>query len=149
MVALAGAKRDIHLKTALERDVRLVRFEEGSIEFELAPGGATTLAATLMRKLGEWTGQRWMVAVTAAGGATTLKEQAAVAAETERAAAASDPLVREVLATFPGSILTVHAVEPDVVPAPDAEPLPGAAEPIRTEDDEIGYVEDVVTDDDL
>ncbi len=47
LVALAGTQRDIQLKTALERDVRLVRFEQGVLEFSLAPrrfaasGGAT------------------------------------------------------------------------------------------------------------
>jgi DNA polymerase III subunit gamma/tau len=147
VVALAAAKRDIQLKTALERDVRLVRFEEGSIEFELAPGGAPSLAPTLMRKLGEWTGQRWMVAVTSAGGATTLREQENAAAEAERAAVAADPLVKEILLTFPGATLTVHAR--DASPIADREALPADTAPLRTDDDEIGYVEDVVTDDDL
>ena len=39
LVALAAEKRDIQIKTALERDVRLVRFEQGVLEFSLAPGG--------------------------------------------------------------------------------------------------------------
>ena len=39
VVALAGQHRDIQMKLALERDVRLVRFEQGQIEFSLAPGG--------------------------------------------------------------------------------------------------------------
>ena len=38
VVALAGEQREIALKSALERDVRLVRFEEGRIEFALAEG---------------------------------------------------------------------------------------------------------------
>ncbi|HEY8138771.1 MAG TPA: DNA polymerase III subunit gamma/tau, partial [Methylocystis sp.] len=39
LVALADEKRDMLLKIALEREVRLVRFEPGRLEFELAPGG--------------------------------------------------------------------------------------------------------------
>ena len=38
LVALAAEKRDLQLKVALERDVRLVRFEDGQIEFAAAEG---------------------------------------------------------------------------------------------------------------
>ena len=41
---MAGEQREIILKAALERDVRLVRFEEGHIEFNLADGGSRTIA---------------------------------------------------------------------------------------------------------
>ncbi|PIK71348.1 DNA polymerase III subunit gamma/tau, partial [Methylobacterium frigidaeris] len=44
VVALADERRDIGLKMALERDVHLVRFEDGRIEFRLAEGGRPTLA---------------------------------------------------------------------------------------------------------
>jgi DNA polymerase-3 subunit gamma/tau len=146
VIALAVANRDIQLKTALERDVRLVRFEEGSIEFELAPGASPTLAATLMRKLGEWTGIRWMVAVTASGGAASLKERADAAMEAERQNAASDPLVRKVLDMFPGAaIVAVRAAEAEV-PAPPAV-IPD--EPPVIGDEDVGYIDDAVTDDDL
>ena len=69
VVALAQARRDIQLKLALERDVRLVRFEEGRIEFELAPDGSRETAANLNRRLAEWTGTRWMVSVVSGGAA--------------------------------------------------------------------------------
>ena len=62
VVALAGEQREIVLKRALERDVRLVRFEEGRIEFSLAEGGSRTIANDLSRALQQWTGERWMVA---------------------------------------------------------------------------------------
>ena len=68
LVALAGEKRDIQLKIALERDVRLVRFEQGRIEFALAPGGSTRLPQQLMQQLQDWTGTRWMVALAPSGG---------------------------------------------------------------------------------
>ena len=142
VVALAAANRDITLKVALERDVRLVHFEDGKIEFESAPGASPTLAATLMKKLADWTGARWMVAVTASGGAASLKEQAEAAAETERTDVAANPLVAQVLTLFPGSTLTVKAIELDVPAAPEAEPLPPEAE-------DVGYTDDIITDDDL
>ena len=74
-MALAGQHRDIQMKLALERDVRLVRFEQGQIEFSLSSGASPQLAQTLARRLQEWTGTRWMVAVSNAPGAPSLKEQ--------------------------------------------------------------------------
>jgi DNA polymerase-3 subunit gamma/tau len=102
-VALAGERRDIMLKTALERDVRLVRFEEGRIEFNLQEGGSRTLANDLARALQDWTGQRWVVALSSEPGAQTLHEQAQQAARERREGAASHPLVQAVLSTFPGA----------------------------------------------
>jgi len=103
VVALAGEKREIVLKAALERDVRLVRFEEGSIELSLAEGGSRTIANDLARALQQWTGQRWMVALSSEEGAPTLREQALTAERERREGAASHPLVQAVLAKFPGA----------------------------------------------
>ena len=47
LVALASDKRDIQTKLALERDVRLVRFEDGTIEIALEPGAAKMLVNDL------------------------------------------------------------------------------------------------------
>ncbi|WP_245270764.1 DNA polymerase III subunit gamma/tau [Beijerinckia mobilis] len=110
LVALAGEKRDIALKVALERDVRLVRFEEGAIEFSLVPGASPQLAQTLMRKLQEWTGMRWMVAVTNEAGGLTLKEQEEQRAAERRRGIEADPLVRRALSEFPGA--QIVAVRP-------------------------------------
>ncbi len=74
LIALAQVNRDILLKMALERDVRLVRFERGTLEFALAPGGSPQLASNLMRRLQEWTGERWMVAISSSPGAPTIRE---------------------------------------------------------------------------
>ncbi|MGH6801253.1 MAG: DNA polymerase III subunit gamma/tau, partial [Methylocella sp.] len=94
VVALAGRHRDIQLKLALERDVRLVRFEQGRIEFSAAPGASPQLAQTLARRLLEWTGSRWMVALSSAPAAPSLKEvEDAKAAETLSGVRA-EPLVQ-------------------------------------------------------
>jgi len=103
VVALAGEKRDINLKVALERDVRLVRFEDGTIEFNTSEGASRALASDLSRRLQEWTGRRWMVAVSSEEGAATLHERATAAEEERLSDAAAHPLVRAVLAHFPGA----------------------------------------------
>jgi DNA polymerase-3 subunit gamma/tau len=142
VVALAQARRDIQLKTALERDVRLVRFEQGTLEFEAGPTASPLLAQQLGKRLQEWTGQRWMVAVASSGGAPTLREQADLAERAKRAEVAADPLVRKVMEAFPGAeIVAVHAL---------AEPAPAPpAESEATADDEVAYMDQMPGDEDL
>src|SRR5262249_13369134 len=103
LIALAGQRRDLTMKTALERDVRLVRFEDGRLEIAIENGASKTLVNDLSRKLAEWTGRRWMIVVSAEQGAPTVKAQvAARKAELERGVRA-DPLVQAVLARLPGA----------------------------------------------
>jgi DNA polymerase-3 subunit gamma/tau len=110
VVALAGEKREIVLKAALERDVRLVRFEEGSIELSLTASGNRTIANDLARALQQWTGQRWMVALSSEEGAPTLRDQALAAERERKEGAATHPLVQAVLAKFPGAQI-VNVIE--------------------------------------
>jgi DNA polymerase-3 subunit gamma/tau len=117
VVALAGERREITLKAALERDVRLVRFEEGRIEFALVEGGSRTLANDLTRALAAWTNERWVVSVSSEPGEPTLSERAARAERERREGAAGHPLVQAVLTRFPGAqIVNVRGKEE----APDA-----------------------------
>ena len=51
LVALAGEKRDILTKQALESDMRLVRFEDGRLEVALERNAARGLVNDLSRKL--------------------------------------------------------------------------------------------------
>ena len=141
LVALAEEKRDIVIKAALERDVRLVHFEDGQIEFALAEGGRRELASELTRKLADWTGRRWVVALSSQPGAATLREQAEAAARDRKRGAADHPLVRTVLDSFPGARIV------DVRERPGAEAdqgEPGLAEaappPPDEDDDEDGTV---------
>jgi len=135
VVALARAKRDIQLTQSLERDVRLVRFEQGSIAFTLVEGAESGLAQTLSRRLQEWTGERWMVALVPGSTASTLRETAQ-AREAERTSnAASHPLVQKVLDRFKGArIVDVRRPE---APSPADAPPPPAGEV----DDEVSYAD--------
>ena len=130
VVALARTKRDIQLVQALEREVRLARFDEGSIAFTPVEGAEPGLAQTLSRRLQEWTGERWMVALVAGSTAPTLRETAE-AREAERASnAASHPLVQKVLDRFKGARIVD-------VRRPEAAPSMTAGEA----DDEVGYAD--------
>jgi DNA polymerase-3 subunit gamma/tau len=120
VVALAGEKREIVLKSQLERDVRLVRFEEGRIELSLTETGSRTIANDLTRALQQWTGERWMVALSSEEGSPTLHEQAVAAERERKAGAASHPLVQAVLSKFPGAQI-VNVVERAEKAGEDAE----------------------------
>ena len=132
VVALARSKRDIQLVQSLERDVRLARFEQGSIAFTLVDGAEPGLAQTLSRRLQEWTGERWIVALVGDSTAPTLRETAQ-AREAERTSnAASHPLVQKVLDRFKGARI-VDVRRPEALEAPSPE---------RGEiDDEVGYAD--------
>jgi DNA polymerase-3 subunit gamma/tau len=144
VVALAGEQREIVLKAALERDVRLVRFEEGRIEFNLAEGGNRALPNDLARALQTWTGQRWVVALSSEPGAPTLREQAQQAVRERKEGAATHPLVQAVLSKFPGAqIVDVRDRAAQAVDDP-REPVAGALD-----DAEVDPARETETDDDL
>jgi DNA polymerase-3 subunit gamma/tau len=103
LVALAVEKRDLGVKTALERDVRLVRFEDGRLEFSLEPSAQKSLTGELSKKLADWTGRRWMVIVSAEPGAPTLYAQAQTRKAELKDGVRGDPLVQAVLTRFPGA----------------------------------------------
>ena len=126
VVAMAGEQREVVLKRALERDVHLVRFEEGHIEFSLAEGASRTVANDLSRALQQWTGQRWMVAVSSDAGAQTLHHQAESAERQRKEGAANHPLVQAVLAKFPGAQI-VNVVDRS---EKTAEDTPQALDPL-------------------
>ena len=125
LIALATEKRDITTKMALERDVRLVRCEDGQLEIALEARAPKTLVHDLQRKLTGWTGKRWIVVVSKEQGAPTMRAQAdAQQAEIERDVQ-SDPLVQAVLNRFPGAkVVGVTQNGPDqaeLAPDDDAE----------------------------
>ncbi len=143
LVAYAGEQKLIGIKAALERDVRLVRFEDGMLEFALEDGASRTLAADLSRILQQWTGRRWMVAVSSEAGQPTLREQARAREAARASDAENHPAVRAALERFPGARI-VNIVER--VPEEQAEaeaaaeaPLPPAPE---AGDDEDPYTLD-------
>lgn len=103
LVALAGEKRDIMVKAALESDMRLVRIEDGRLEVALERNAARGLVNDLSRKLEQWTGRRWTVIVSNEAGQPTLRAQNEVKKNEHARAAESDPRVQEVLARFPGA----------------------------------------------
>jgi DNA polymerase III subunit gamma/tau len=139
LIALAAEKRDLTVKAALERDVRLVRCEDGRLEIALEASAAKTLVNDLSRKLTQWTGRRWMVVVSDQAGAATVKAQQDARKAALMREVRDDPLVQAVLERFPGAeIVDVRppaANEPGTVPASEALPSAEAMTSIGEEGD--------------
>ena len=140
IVALAGRMRDLQTKTALERDLRLVRCEDGRLEVALESNASKALVGELGRKLSQWTGRRWMVVVSAEPGQPTIRSQQdarRVALEND---VRSDPLVQAVLAKYPGAeIVAVRA--PDSTEAADAGDLAPLDDAPYDDDDSEGMTD--------
>jgi DNA polymerase-3 subunit gamma/tau len=114
LVALAGEKRDLLLRGALEAHVRLVRIEDGRLELALEPAAPRTLVNDLSRKLEQWTGRRWTVIVSNEPGEATLRSQNEIQKNQRERAAEADPRVQEVLARFPGAkVVEVRKLAPE------------------------------------
>jgi DNA polymerase-3 subunit gamma/tau len=139
LIALAQEKRDLMVKAALERDLRLVGFEDGKLEVALEPGASKALVGDLSRKLQQWTNRRWMVVISAEAGAPTLRAQADARREEISTGITADPLVQAVLTSFPGAeIVGVRLREDPTAPLPPADPDAfDEANPPPVEDDEI------------
>jgi DNA polymerase-3 subunit gamma/tau len=144
LIAFVGERRDLQLKAALERDVRLVQFEDGRLEIALEPSASKAMIGDLARRLTTLTGRRWMVAVSAEAGQPTVKAQIDARVEAFRLGVQADPLVQTVLARFPGAqIVAVRQGEGAAAPAAAQED--GETVPVFEDDeqssppDEIDY----------
>ena len=151
LVALFERKREPVLHTHLVNDVHLVRFEPSRIEFRATPQAPAKLANRVSDLLRQWTGTPWFVTLSTEPGEPTLRAQAEHKAAAERAAVLDHPLVRAVLATFPGAEITQVQLRaqaqpqtpeiaigpaPDEPPSHDAEPESGP-DPYPFDDEDV------------
>jgi DNA polymerase-3 subunit gamma/tau len=89
--------------------VQLVKLEPGLIEFQPVEGAPPKLAQDLGKRLGDITGQRWMVSVSRAAGQPTLAAKLDAARKAELDGIKADPLIARILAAFPGTeILSIE-----------------------------------------
>ena len=130
IVAIAGEKRDLQIKSALEADMRLVRIEDGRLEVSLERSAARSVVNELSRKLEQWTGRRWTVIVSNEPGQPTLRAQAQAAKEKLTDGVHADPRVQAVMAKFPGTqVIDVRRIAPDAgTGADDSGPVAAAEE---------------------
>ncbi|TYC51828.1 DNA polymerase III subunit gamma/tau [Rhodobacterales bacterium] len=101
--ALASEKRDIPMKVAIQRQMRLVKFEPGKIEIQPTEDAPADIAGEFGRKLTEWTGQRWFVVVSRNQGRPTIHEEEEANQQQLLSDAKSHPTVAALLSQFPGA----------------------------------------------
>ncbi len=108
VVALAGERRDVKLRIALEEQVSLVRYDgaAGAIDLFLLPGASAELANELREKLNKWTGRRWIVALSKVRGERPIGEIRREREARELAALKQHPAVAAVLEVFPDAEIT-------------------------------------------
>jgi DNA polymerase-3 subunit gamma/tau len=72
LVDLANKQKEIELKFDLERNVRLVKFEQGKIDISFNENLSKDFIKNISFKLNEWTGKRWIISLSKDEGETTV-----------------------------------------------------------------------------
>lgn len=134
LAKLFEQRADGLLYSSFYTHVHPVRLDHGRFEFRPAEGAPSDLANRIGAKLGDWTGQRWMVTVSGEPGQPTLKQQDDEAASAARRKALDHPAVKAVLEAFPGARLeAVRMFDDDPIP----DDLPDSPVDSEPSDDEI------------
>jgi DNA polymerase III subunit gamma/tau len=130
LVALAGEKRDILVKLALENSLRPVSIGDGRLEVALVENADPAIIQNLMAKLKLWTGRQWVISLANdAAHVPTMREQRNEHIEAAHDEAHQDPLVQAILDTFPGSTVRVTVKHEQI-------PIEAYADAIRDSDED-------------
>ncbi|MDB5539805.1 MAG: tau [Devosia sp.] len=130
LVALAGEKRDLIVKHALESSLRPVSIGDARLEVALVENADPGIIQTLSARLKTWTGRQWMITLkTDAQHVPTLREQREERQEAVRQEAHQDPLVQAILETFPGATVRVTVKQEQI-------PIEAYADAIRDSDED-------------
>ena len=74
LVHLTNKHKEIELKFDLERNVRLVKFDQGKIDISFNEKLSKDFIKNLSLKLNEWTGKRWIITLSKEEGETSIYE---------------------------------------------------------------------------
>ena len=114
VVDLIRANRDVKLLVEVEGGIRLVSYQPGRIEFEPSQTAAADLSQRLGSRLQSWTGVRWALSVTAAGGAPSIAEARDAQADALQEAARQTPIVAAILEAFPNAQIETLRTAQDI-----------------------------------
>jgi DNA polymerase III subunit gamma/tau len=103
IILLAEERRDIKMRTLLRKNVRLVSFADSRMEINLAGDPPPDFLPELGRRLLEWTGRRWTIAVSREGGQPSIEESERAEAGALVDSAREDPTVKAIIDRFPGA----------------------------------------------
>ena len=118
MAKLFEDRGELLLAATIRNKLRPVVFEVGQFEFAAGSDLDSGVPAEIAGRLREWTGLRWIVAVSSSGGGATLAEQDSEARAKDIARLARHPLVGAVLEAFPGAEISGERLI-ESAPAPE------------------------------
>jgi DNA polymerase-3 subunit gamma/tau len=136
VVALAAQRGDVMLYAHLRQSAHLIRFAPPVIELRLEADAPRDFSQRLAALLETETNRRWTIALSQSPGELTIAERERADQNAARASAEDHPLVRAILAAFPGARIEAAQPGPEISDAPppdwaefaplDAEPATGA-----------------------
>ena len=75
LIDICSSKKEVKLKYELEKNVNLVKFENGRIEISFNDGLDKNFVKDLSSKLLEWTNQRWIISFSKNQGEISIKDK--------------------------------------------------------------------------
>ncbi|SHH04004.1 DNA polymerase-3 subunit gamma/tau [Cognatiyoonia sediminum] len=124
VVELIRTHRDVKLLVEVETGLRLVSYQPGRIEFTPSDAAPNDLAQRLGSRLQAWTGNRWVVTVTADGTTATIAETRDAKDLEVRKEAETHPMVQAVVAAFPKAKITEIRTQAEAEQDAMADALP-------------------------
>ena len=122
IVALSEAAGEYILGAHMRNYVRIISLEAAHMEISLDEGAPDDLPSKMAKFLSTHSGQPFLVSLGTGKGASTLREQEEEAEAFAKAEAAKDPLVADILSTFPDAEVTlITALNHDKDKTPLAE----------------------------
>lgn len=103
LAQLAAKHRDLKLKALIRKYLRPVKIEPGRLEIGLHEDAPKSLVGELDAKLKQWTGRRWVIAISREEGGRTLEEIDAAHRAELVSDATQDPDVAAIMAQYPGA----------------------------------------------
>ncbi len=101
LLDLTNKHKEIELKFDLERNVRLVKFEQGKIDISFNENLSKDFIKNISNKLNEWTGKRWIISLSKDEGETTVYEKKNQQKTELLEQIKQSEIYKKIMATFP------------------------------------------------
>ena len=105
LVSLANQDKDMELKYDLEKNVKLVRFEQGKIDINFNENLNKNFIKKLSQSLFKWTKKRWIISLSKEEGANTLYEQKIERKKDILESEKNNSVYKKIINTFPDADL--------------------------------------------
>ena len=105
LISLAEKNKEVELKYDLERNVKLVNFENGKIDINFNENLNKNFIKNLSRSLFNWTGKRWIITLSKEEGSKTLYQKKADEKKTFLNKEKESEIFKEMKNIFPDSDL--------------------------------------------